>query len=62
MEEEFYATIKLTSGEEIVAKVSYDPNDDVIVVFNPRLVEKTEITKRNMIIEGILFEIGRAHV
>ena len=56
MEEEFYATIKLTSGEEIVAKVSYDPNDDVIVVFNPRLVEKTEITKRNMIIEGILFD------
>ena len=56
MEEEFYATIKLTSGEEIVAKVSYDPNDDVIVVLEPRLVEKIEQRKNNLIIEGIVFD------
>jgi hypothetical protein len=56
MEEEFYATIKLTSGEEIVAKVSYDPNDDVIILLDPRLIEKVEQKKGNHIIEGIVFD------
>ena len=56
MEEEFYATIKLTSGEEIVAKVSYDPDDDVIVVLEPRLIEKVEQKKGDHIIEGIVFD------
>lgn len=56
MEEEFYASIKLTSGEEIVAKVSYDPDDDVIVVLEPRIVEKVEQKKGNAIIEGIVFD------
>jgi hypothetical protein len=56
MEEEFYASIKLTSGEEIVAKVSYDPDDDVIVVLEPRVVEKIEQKKGNAIIEGIVFD------
>jgi len=56
MEEEFYASIKLTSGEEIVAKVSYDPNDDVIVVLEPRVVEKIQQKKGNAIIEGIVFD------
>jgi hypothetical protein len=56
MEEEFYACIKLTSGEEIVAKVSYDPNDDVIIVLDPRLIEKVEQKKGGSIIEGILFD------
>ena len=56
MEEEFYASIKLTSGEEIVAKVSYDPDDDVIVVLEPRVVEKVEQKKSNLIIEGIVFD------
>jgi len=55
MEEEFYATIKLSSGEEIVAKVSYDPNDDIIVVFQPRLVSKTMIKRKGMKIEGFEF-------
>ena len=56
MEEEFYATMKLTSGEEIVAKVCYDKDDDVIIVFNPRVVEKIEMKKKNMIVEGIVFD------
>lgn len=56
MEEEFYASIKLTSGEEIVAKVSYDPDDDVIVVLEPRIVEKVEQRKGDAIIEGIVFD------
>ena len=56
MEEEFYATMKLTSGEEIVAKVSYDPDDDVIIALHPRIVEKVEMKKKNMIVEGIVFD------
>ena len=56
MEEEFYATIKLTSGEEIIAKVSYDSDDDVIIIHNPRLVEKVEVQKRNIIVQGIVFD------
>ena len=35
MEEEFYATIKLVNGEEIVAKVSFMPDDDSLVLENP---------------------------
>lgn len=56
MEEEFYASIKLTSGEEIVGKVSYDPNDDVIIILEPRVVEKVEQKKGSAIIEGIVFD------
>ena len=35
MEDEFYATIKLTTGEELVSKVSYMPDDDSLVLDNP---------------------------
>lgn len=56
MEEEFYASIKLTSGEEVVGKVSYDPEDDVIIILNPRVVEKVEQKKGKLLIEGIVFD------
>jgi len=56
MEEEFYAAIKLVTGEEIVAKVSYDLEDEVVVLLNPRLVEKVQHKKGNQIIEGIVFD------
>ena len=56
MEEEFYASMKLTSSEEVVAKVCYDHDDDVIIAFHPRVVEKVEMNKRNMIVEGIVFD------
>jgi len=56
MEEEFYASMKLTSGEEIIAKVSYDSDDDVVIIHNPRVVEKVEMQKRGMIVEGIVFD------
>jgi len=55
MEEEFYGTIKLSSGEEIVAKVSYDPDDDVVIVFQPRVVVKTQVKKRGIKVEGFEF-------
>jgi hypothetical protein len=56
MEEEFYATIKLTSGEELVGKVSYDSDDDVIIIFNPKIVIRTEIKKKGIKIEGFEFQ------
>ena len=56
MEEEFYATIKLTSGEEIVGKISYDSDDDVIIILNPREVIRNEIKKRGIKIEGFEFQ------
>lgn len=46
MEEEFFSTIKLTSGEEIIAKVSYLPDEDSILLDKPMLVEKIT-QKRN---------------
>jgi hypothetical protein len=55
MEEEFYATIKLTSGEEIVGKVSYDPDDDVIIILNPREVIRNEMKKGGIKLEGFEF-------
>lgn len=55
MEEEFYATIKLSSGEEIVAKVSYDTEDDVVIVLQPRLVTKTQVKRKGVKVEGFEF-------
>jgi len=40
MEEEFYSTIKLTSGEEIIAKVCYLPEENSLLIEHPMLVEK----------------------
>ncbi len=39
MEEEFYSTIKLISGEEIIAKVCYLPDEDSLLIDNPMTVE-----------------------
>jgi adenylate kinase family enzyme len=55
MEEEFYATIKLMSGEEIVAKVCYDEDEDVLILENPRLVTNVEIKKNNVTTKGFTF-------
>ncbi len=39
MEEEFYSTIKLISGEEIIAKVCYLPEENSLLLDNPMTVE-----------------------
>jgi hypothetical protein len=36
---EFYSTIKLASGEEIIAKVCTLPDEDSILIDHPRIVE-----------------------
>lgn len=60
MEEEFYASIKLMSGEEIVAKVSYDQDEDVLIIENPRLVNVVEIKRGKSGVKGFTFDTWMA--
>jgi hypothetical protein len=52
MEEEFYATIKLSSGEEIVSKVCYMTDEDSLILDNPFLVEKVAQKRLGKTVEG----------
>ena len=52
MEEEFLATIKLVTGEEIVSKVSYMPDDDSLVLENPMEVTYIDQQKRAARVTG----------
>ena len=52
MEDEFYATIKLISGEEIICKVCYMPEEDTCLVREPMLVEHVSRRKADMNING----------
>ena len=52
MEEEFYATIKLVSGEEIISKVVYLPDEDKVMLDRPMLVEGARQRKGQMEIAG----------
>ena len=38
MEDEFFATIKLGTGEEIISKVAYIPDDEMIILHDPMKV------------------------
>ena len=52
MEEDFIATIKLTTGEELISKVSYMPDDDSLVLDSPMEVTKIDTTNKNLRIGG----------
>lgn len=52
MEEDFIATIKLTTGEELISKVSYMPDDDSLVLDSPMEVTKIDATNKNLRIGG----------
>jgi hypothetical protein len=52
MEEEFYATIKLVSGEELVSKVCYLADEDSLLLEQPLLVDKVTQKKSGRVIEG----------
>ena len=54
MEEEFYSTIKLSSGEELVAKICYLPDEDSILLESPMLVESITQKKGKQKIEGFV--------
>ena len=56
MEEEFFSTIKLSSGEEIIAKVCYLPDENSLLVENPLLVEKLLQKKNGKPVEGFILK------
>ena len=52
MEPDFIATIKLTTGEELISKVSYMPDDDSLVLENPMQVVNIDQQRKNVRIAG----------
>ena len=52
MEEEFYATVKLLSGEEIVAKVCYLADEDKVMLERPLMVENAKQKKGHLEVTG----------
>jgi len=52
MEEDFVATLKLTTGEELLSTVSYMPDDDSLVLENPMIVTPINQSKDNIRING----------
>jgi|LauGreDrversion4_2_1035121.scaffolds.fasta_scaffold77532_4 hypothetical protein len=56
MEEEFYATLKLTSGEELLSKVCYMPEDNKLILDRPMLVEKITQKKIGRMVEGFILK------
>lgn len=52
MEEEFYATIKLVSGEELVSKVCYLTEEDRIMLERPLVVENAKQRKGQLEVTG----------
>ena len=56
MEEEFYSTIKLSTGEELIAKVCYLPDEDSLLVENPMVVENYKKNKRGKNVDGFILK------
>ena len=55
MEEEFYATIKLKTGEEIVSKVCYLEDEDKVLLENPLQVLAAKQKKGQLEVSGFSF-------
>ena len=55
MEEEFFATVKLITGEEIVSKVVYLEDEDKILLENPLQVDSAKQRKGALEISGFSF-------
>ncbi len=56
MEEEFYSTIKLTSGEELIAKVCYLPEEDSLLLENPMVVDSTATKRNGKTVQGFILK------
>jgi len=56
MEEEFYSTIKLSSGEEIIGKVCYLPDEDSLLIQDPMVVEKVSQKSNGKIQQGFILK------
>tara|TARA_B100000427_G_scaffold118199_1_gene98443 strand:+ start:1780 stop:2202 length:423 start_codon:yes stop_codon:yes gene_type:complete len=51
-EKEFFATVKLISGEEVLAQVCYLPDEDKVILNRPLQVELAKQRKGNVEIAG----------
>ena len=56
MGDEFFATIKLVSGEELVSKVCYIDDEDKILLENPLEVDAARTRKGSLEISGFTFK------
>ena len=56
MEEEFFSTIKLISGEEIIARVSYVEEDNCLFLFRPMKVEAVKSKRLGQSVEGFVLQ------
>jgi|TARA_B100000073_G_scaffold299683_1_gene265724 hypothetical protein len=54
MEEEFYSTIKLVTGEEIVAKVCYMEEENSLLLENPKKVTEIKQRKNGETVDGFV--------
>ena len=54
MEDEFYSTIKLVTGEEIVAKVCYMEEEHSLLLENPKKVTEIKQRKNGETVEGFV--------
>ena len=52
MEPDFIATIKLITGEELISKVSYMPDDDSLVLESPMKVAGIDAQQKNVRVNG----------
>ena len=52
MEDEFFATVKLVSGEELLTKVCYVPDDEIVILHDPMLVQHVKASKEKRKVEG----------
>ena len=52
MEEDFLATLKLVTGEEIISRVTYMPDEDSLVLENPLEVNHIDQQKKNVKVSG----------
>lgn len=56
MEEEFYAVIKLTTGEELVAQVSYLTEENSLLLQDPMIVEPIVQKNSRQHVEGFILK------
>jgi|TARA_B100000085_G_scaffold242059_1_gene233234 hypothetical protein len=56
MDEEFYATVKLITGEEIVSKVCYLEDEDKVLLENPLQVETARQRRGQLEVSGFSFK------
>ena len=56
VEDDFIATIKLITGEELISNVSYMPDDDSLVLESPMEVSKIETKQKNININGFALQ------